>query len=292
MKHRFDMISRQKVLVIAGSVLVYSVVLVLLLWGIRREEQQMQTVHGSMETRFQSDIVMQYDGSSWYYRENEITNYLIIGLDRESFGHTAGHQNGAQADFLVVLSIDRVNRRITPVMLDRDTMTEVQIYDVSGNPSGKSVMQLCLAQGYSGIDTTGSRNTVNAVEDLLYGVKIDHYVTVDASAIPLLHDTIGDIEVTLAETFHVLSMLHGKMETDSDLPVKMRNILSGHVQSDTENEILLQDVYACSRYEWKPMYFLQGSRVLDENSFAEFHVDDDYLRKLVTDLWFIQEEQK
>lgn len=203
MKKRFGA-SSSHTLMIAGSVLVYALILAgLVLYTKFDGIQTKEAVYGSVDGLYLSDIVMEHDGETYYYRENEITNYLLIGLDRESVNQKTGYQNGGQADFLVVLSVDRLNRTITPVMLDRDTMTQVQTYGVFGHPSGKRVMQLCLAQAYSGRNTSGSRNTALAVENLLHGVKIDRCITIDLAAISVLNDTIGGVEVTLADDFTV-----------------------------------------------------------------------------------------
>lgn len=329
-----------RTLKIAGSILAYILILaVLLLYAYFNKEQRKDPVFGSVDGLYFSDIVMEYDGEKYYYRENEITNYLLIGLDRDSMNQTTGHQNGGQADFLVVLSVDRINRTITPVMLDRDTMTEVQTYGVFGHPSGKRVMQLCLAQAYSGKNTSGSRNTANSVEKLLYGVKIDRYVTLDISAVPVLNDRIGGVEVKLEDDFTVydpvmargstirlmgdqaeffvrgrmtvadgtnasrmkrqqqyitafLTQLRQKMETDPDMLLKLWNSVDGHIQSETPEEILLQEADVYANYKWNPMRILEGTHSLDEYRFAEFQVDENSLRKLAAEIWFIKEEQE
>ena len=189
---------------IVGSLLLWIVALAVLLiiFGVQ-EEQQPEPVFGSLEGRFESSITMEHEGKTLRYRENEITNYLIIGVDKEDVTQVTGFQHGGQADFLVVLSIDRIHRTVTPVMLDRDAMVEMQTYGVFGHPSGMRVMQLCLAQAYSGMNIPGSVNTVQTVEKLLQGIIIHHYIVIDMSAIPLVNDAIGGVEVTLEDDFTV-----------------------------------------------------------------------------------------
>ena len=338
MKHRFGKMSPRKIKMIAGSVLLYLVILLVLV-VMNGNENREKVVYGSLEDRFLSDITLEHEGSTWYYRENEITNYLIIGLDGDSGNAVAGHQSGGQADFLVVLSIDRLNRTITPVMLDRDTMAQVQTYGVFGHPSGTREMQLCLAQAYSTKGSSGSDNTVRAVEELLHGVKIDHYITLDISAVPLLNDAVGGVEVTLQDDFTIydpqmvqgatlrlmgeqaeffvsgrmtvadgtnasrmkrqqqyisgfLTQLHQELEKDSDKMIELLNSVSGHMQTDTTSEILLRDADAYSEYEWKPMQTPEGTHHIDEYRFAELRVNEDALRSMITEIWFLKEEQK
>ena len=202
MERRFGAMSPRKILMIAGSVLLWAAALAVLLiiFGMG-EEPEPEPIFGSLEGKFLSEVTMELDGQTLHYRENEITNYLIIGVDKTDVTQVTGHQNGGQADFLVVLSIDRIKRSIMPVMLDRDAMVEMQTYGVFGHPAGTRVMQLCLAQAYSGVNIPGSINTVETVEKLLKGIKIHHYVMMDMMAIPLVNDAIGGVEVTLYDDF-------------------------------------------------------------------------------------------
>lgn len=204
MKRRRGEISPRKALVIAGSVLLWAgALLALIIVFFLGDENKAEPVFGSLEGRFESSITMNLGGKTLRYRENEITNYLIIGVDKEDVTQVSGHQHGGQADFLILLAIDRVRRTVTPVMLDRDTMAPMQTYGIFGHPSGTRVMQLCLAQAYSGVNIPGSINTVETVEKLLHGIVISHYLVVDMTAIPLANDSIGGVEVTLSEDFTV-----------------------------------------------------------------------------------------
>lgn len=180
-------------------VAVYGITFVaLILFAVMNKTPDAEPVYGSMDGRFDSKIVIEQDGTTYHYREMEITNYLLIGVDNEE------GTNGGQADFLVLLSVDRRNRTITPIMVDRDTIATVTTYGVFGNMSGEKQMQICLAQAFHGKDATGSVNTVSALSRLLYGVPIEHYVAVDIEGITLLNDAIGGVKVVLEDDFSAL----------------------------------------------------------------------------------------
>ena len=202
MKRGFGAMTPRKTLVVYASILAYVLVFALLIF-LKYEEgkQTHKPVYGSVENRFRSNIVLEHEGDMYYYRQNEITNYLLIGLDDNNVNQLTVYQKAGQADFLVILSIDRVNRTITPIMLDRDIMTEVQTYGIFGDPSGTKVMQLCLAQSFAPMRGYGGTNTVKSVENLLHGIKIDHYVTLNIDAVPVLNDAVGGVEVTLQDDF-------------------------------------------------------------------------------------------
>ena len=73
-----------RLLLIGGSILLWLVALLVLLvlFGMG-EEAAREPVFGSLEGRFESDVTMALDGRTLHYRENEITNYLFIGVDKE-----------------------------------------------------------------------------------------------------------------------------------------------------------------------------------------------------------------
>lgn len=190
---------RRGVLVAAYAALLVTFILI----AVIEEKPGTDEVYGSLDGRFDSDIVIEREGNTYHYREMEITNYLIIGVDDQDMT-AGGFQNSCQADFLVLMSVDRRNRQITPVMIDRDTIADVTTYGVFGNTSGKRQMQICLAQAFRGKETTGSDNTVDAVTRLLCGAPIDYYIAIDIEGITLLNDAIGGVEVTLEDDFTAL----------------------------------------------------------------------------------------
>ena len=202
MKRRITSFSPSKgVLIVISALFWLATLIILAVMLVTEGENSNEPVYGSLEGRFESSVTLEHEGEILRYRMNEITNYLIIGVDKTNVTEGSNYRNGGQADFLVVLAIDRVSRSITPVMLDRDAMVDVQTYGVFGDPSGTRTMQLCLAQSYSGEKVSGSVNTAQTVESLLKGIDIHHYVVLDMEAIPLINDAIGGVEVTLYDDF-------------------------------------------------------------------------------------------
>lgn len=189
----------------AGMIALYALILlaIFVVGRILEPKQEPAPTFGSLEGRFRSDVSLDYQGDTIYYRENEITNYLIIGIDRSEMS-PAEYQAGGQADFLLVLSIDRRNRTVTPVMIDRDTMAQVPTYGVFGNPAGTREMQICLAHAFSGSGVTGSQNTMKAVSALLDGVKLHRFVLLDMGGISRLNDAVGGVTVTVKDDLTAL----------------------------------------------------------------------------------------
>ena len=75
MKRGFVAMSTRRVLFVFASILVYILVFALLIFMKMNEgSQEQKTVFGSMEGRFRSSIVLEHEGDTLYYRQNEITN--------------------------------------------------------------------------------------------------------------------------------------------------------------------------------------------------------------------------
>ncbi len=203
-RHHHRRTKKQRVLIAAvAAAMVYLAVMAgILLLGPKTEPVREET-RGSLEGRFQTVPEISMEGRAYRYRRGEVVNYLILGVDRPEMGDSA-YGTSTQADFLMLLSVDKVHKTITPVMIDRDTMTEVPVYGVFGDPAGTTRMQICLAQGFTGTKMQGSANTAEAVSMLLNGIPVDYYVTLDMAGIALLNDALGGVTVTVEEDMTAL----------------------------------------------------------------------------------------
>lgn len=185
---------RSLIMVLIYCALLIAIIAVRLFW----DENDKPPENGTLDGRYDSEITLSYRGDTLHYRDGEITNYLLIGIDREALG-AEDFRSGGQADFLLILSINRWDRTVTPVMIDRDTMTGVTTYGIFGNPAGEKTMQICLAQAFSGLNVSGSRNTADAVSGLLHGVRIDRVLVMDLGGISELNDLVGGVTVTVED---------------------------------------------------------------------------------------------
>lgn len=145
-----------------------------------------------------------YEGT-WYAPRSDVETVLVLGLDRserEGIGMTGSY---AQSDLMLLLEIDRTSETCRVIHLNRDTMATIQDFDRYGRPNGTYTAQLTLAyahaQAYTGNDTTACMSAVKAVSELLYGVEIDHYVTLTMDGLMELNDLAGGVEVEIRDDF-------------------------------------------------------------------------------------------
>lgn len=86
---------------------------------------------GDLTERFQSEITCYVGDTAYHYRESVLTNLLLMGIDRtEATRQEITAQEGAQADFLLLLTADRETRTLILTHIDRDTITEMTTYGI------------------------------------------------------------------------------------------------------------------------------------------------------------------
>ena len=169
--------------VLKGIALALAVVLVVLVgllclkrWDESRGQLAERDTAGESPTASEdSREVIYVNGQAYALRDLE--TILLLGVDKFEGETPEGYLNNQQADFLLLLVLDEAGETCTPIQLNRDTMTQIQILGVNGEPAGTMTGQLALAHTYGGGEEDSCENTVLAVENLLYGVEIDHYVS-------------------------------------------------------------------------------------------------------------------
>lgn len=144
---------------------------------------------------------IRYQGKVYDYNENILT-FLCMGIDVDDVlsDRQQGWDSGqADAIFLLVLNPD--TRRMSIIAIDRNTMTDVDMYDQENNFLGTVQAQVNLAHGYGDGREKSAENQVKAVSRLMYELPIHGYCAINLPAIYILNDTIGGVDVTIPEDF-------------------------------------------------------------------------------------------
>ena len=141
-----------------------------------------------------------YKGKKYCYNDR-VTSILCMGVDREELNTTGsvGAGDSGQADSLFLLAIDTDTGETTMIGISRDSMVDVNVYSNTGSYLKTDKLQLCLAYTYGDGREMSCENTVRSVSRLLYGIPINSYAAIDLSAIPVLNDAVGGVEVTVLE---------------------------------------------------------------------------------------------
>ena len=155
-----------------------------------------------------------YNGTA-YAKKEDLETVLLLGVDKFEGETPEGYVNNQQADFLLLLVMDKQNETCTPIQLNRDTMTQIQILGVTGEAAGTFTGQLALAHTYGSGEEDSCENTVLAVSNLLYGMEIDHYVSLTMDGVALLNDLVGGVTVEVLDDFSGIddSLMQGETVT-------------------------------------------------------------------------------
>lgn len=145
---------------------------------------------------YQSQII-EYQGKT-YRRNSYVKAILCMGVDRQGpMTETTTHTFGGQADGIFVIAQDTARNTLKVLMIPRDTMTEITLTDLSGNVLGKEMQHLTLAYAYGDGREESCESMMEAVQELLNGVKLDHYLAADIDVVAMLNDMAGGVTVTI-----------------------------------------------------------------------------------------------
>lgn len=141
-----------------------------------------------------------YNGKTYEFNE-DIMTFLVMGIDQHSetvTEYTEGFEGGsADAIFLVVLNPH--SKKLQIIAIDRNTMTDVDIYDYYGNYEETIETQLCVQHGFGDGTVKSAAYMEKAVSNLLYGLPINGYCAINMSAIAKINDSIGGVDVEVLE---------------------------------------------------------------------------------------------
>lgn len=151
---------------------------------------------------FDEGMSISWKGKKYIYNEN-IVSVAFMGIDKLDIDvnkplHEA--EGAGQCDTNMVMAFDTKTGKVSMIVIPRDTMTDVDVYDKDGNFAGIQEMQLCLAYSYGDGQETSCENAVSSMEKLLCGIDISSYAALDLKGIGSLNDAVGGVTLTSLET--------------------------------------------------------------------------------------------
>lgn len=144
------------------------------------------------------------DGVSYYPRQ-DIRVFLVMGIDRAGpVSDSGSYMNSGAADVIAVMVFDETKKEYRILTLNRDTMCQLPVLGLNGKPAGSITAQLALSHTYGNGLQQSCENTEKAVSDLLYGVYIDHYVSMNMDVVSILTDAVGGVKVDVKDDFSLI----------------------------------------------------------------------------------------
>lgn len=191
------------------DVLVILIAVLLVLTGLYLGAQWLENESASPEPR--GDYRLRYQDQQLtvnghtYRQRNNLTTILFMGIDQnenaEEVPAYLSYLNGGQADFLRLMVIDPLEKTITQIEIDRDTMTPITMIGTMGGKLGYRTAQISLSHGFGDGKEQSCGFTVEAVSNLLYDMPIKYYAAMNLDGISVLNDVLGGVKVTLEDDF-------------------------------------------------------------------------------------------
>ena len=145
-----------------------------------------------------------YEGKQYSYNTNLI-NILFLGVDNTDMVTEDNLPGEAgQSDCIMILTLDKEKKEGRIIQIPRDTMTEVDLYDTSGNYSTTVTEQIATQYAYSIGGKSSCFATKKTVSELLYDLPIDGYLAMEYSSIAFVNDAFGGVEITVPEDYTMI----------------------------------------------------------------------------------------
>lgn len=181
--------------VILAFVLVFVSTFFIMLKVGRNKLKKSLTANESVMADTLGEAEIYRDGKGYNYNK-DLVNILLIGVDKDNLD--VGKKEG-QADALYLISADVETGKVNVFCISRNTMADMDILDVDGNPYGTERAQICLSYAYGRDDVQSSENAAKSVSGLFSGIPINGYYTIRMDNIGDIVDTVGGVKVTLTE---------------------------------------------------------------------------------------------
>ena len=138
-----------------------------------------------------------------YRKKSRLTTILVMGVDHDT-QDSYEYRKAGQADFLRLVVLDDADKTVQQLQIDRDTMTPVTVLGLLGDRYEPVTEQICLGYAFGDGRQSSCEVTVEAVENLLGGQKIDQYLSMGLDGISTLNDLAGGVTVTLEDDFSAI----------------------------------------------------------------------------------------
>ncbi len=137
-----------------------------------------------------------------YYPRQDVDLFLIMGIDRHGRVESSGtYNNDGSADAIMLVILNESAKTFDILALNRDSMVDMPVLGLHGKPAGTVNAQLALSHTYGNGLHTSCENTVETVSDLLCGIQIDYYLSMNMDAVVDLNDAVGGVRVNVTDDF-------------------------------------------------------------------------------------------
>ena len=183
--------------------ILFLLVCILVVWVLKEVLKEPEAEWDDSQSQVDINQIT-YEGKQYSYNTNLI-NILFLGVDNTDM-LTEDNLPGeaGQSDCIMILTLDKEKKEGRIIQIPRDTMTEVDLYDTSGNYSTTVTEQIATQYAYSIGGKSSCFATKKTVSELFYDLPIDGYLAMEYSSIAIVNDAIGGVEITVPEDYTMI----------------------------------------------------------------------------------------
>lgn len=219
----------------------------------------------------ESEKTITYQGKKYQYKKN-LKNILFMGVDkREEVQVQEFAGRGGQSDTILLLVMDKEEKTTQILQISRDSMVNLKIYDIEGTLLAEQKGQLALQYAYGDGEKKSCRLMEDAVSELLYGIPISGYASLNMDGIVSIVNTLGGVPITFSEDYSYVDPAYAKgasvtldgdaaerfvryrdieltgsnnvrMERQTEFMDAMMKAVKSYAQEDNEYDVLLDSV--------------------------------------------------
>lgn len=185
--------------------------------SVKSMPAQIQTsdVSGESETVQEktSGTQITWQGKEYTYNQS-IRNILFIGVDKKEEMQIQDYAGrGGQADCLILLSLNTREKTATMLNISRDSIVDVDIYDMSGDFLTEERGQIALQYAYGDGEKKSCWLEKKVVTELLHDIPIHSFIALNIDGISTIADALGGVEITVPEDYTSIDSSFVKGET-------------------------------------------------------------------------------
>ena len=285
-----------KILVILGilCILMIGAVAIVTLSGDKKKTDSHKKKENTEDTQGQ---YITYNGKK-YEKNPDVKAVLFLGVDKESdamLAKTPGESG--QSDSMNLLVMNTEEKTAQFLQISRDTMTQIDVYDISGNQLTTEEGQIALQYAYGDGKEKSCRLTSEKVSELLYGIDIDNYFSLTVEGIAVAADALGGIELTVPEDYTYIDPAFRKGATitlkgeQAETYVRKRDMSNLEGNNDRMErqsqfmKVLMDELRAIDRdtqymslYNQISSYLVTNMTADEMKSLAEYKVSDEFVK--------------
>lgn len=171
------------------------------LWSQEREMSRMNSGGEASASPSESESHTVESGGTVYKYNDHLSNYLFMGIDtRDDVSGYESQQDAGQADAIFLVSMDRVTEEIKVLVIPRDTMAEIEVFNPSGKSLGTTKDHINIQYAYGDGKEKSCELMETAVSNLLGDIPMQGYCAMNMDGISVITDFVGGVEVTVPDS--------------------------------------------------------------------------------------------